>query len=638
MAPPQTSPQNTAPLPKAPTFPVDRRTESDPQRNRPIDPRTFNTKPLPVLSGSRFQLKKKSKGNTNSWTTRPPPRSTGFTEKSKGSAKKPSIWASAKSKFAAIQSLCCRLSQDGWLWELSAWTVSAVATIVIFVVLGIYDSHPLPRWPFSITMNALLSVLSTIAKATLLIPAMEALSQLKWIWFRHDRHNLSDIDKFDSASRGPWGSFLFLFSLGLRRLASLGALIIILSVAIDPVTQQVLAFPTQPSNSTIPYINYAESYVKAISLDSEPPQPAFSMKSAIYNGVYAGSTRLELGIPPSCATGNCTWPLFSSLAMCSECADITDTIQGCGEDKDGDCEATLPHGRNRIQPIDISSMNISITTNASQSAKYAKTNPAPVLTLTQMLNLGGKITASECILYYCIQTYNASVTNGDLTQKVVKTWHNTTGQHLDSTSIISVHNVSPVYQNSTLTPPADPDFNIRGDTTYTISGITVTAFSSYLATLFNGTVHRESLGSGIFSSDVIQALYTTPIADTMANLATSMTNNLFVDSGDPVVPRQAGASTSMETIVHVRWGWLALLPALVLLTLIFLLFAMLSTSRRHAPLWKSSPLALLFHGLEGEIPRESPKHETVSEMGLRAEKMVVNLAATPNGVKFALRI
>jgi hypothetical protein len=44
------------------------------------------------------------------------------------------------------------------------------------------------------------------------MPVGEGISQLKFLWFRKNR-TLADLENFDNASRGPWGSFLFIFQL-----------------------------------------------------------------------------------------------------------------------------------------------------------------------------------------------------------------------------------------------------------------------------------------------------------------------------------------------------------------------------------------------------------------------------------------
>lgn len=69
----------------------------------------------------------------------------------------------------------------------------------------------MPEWPHGITLNALISVLSTGMKATMGFILTECLAQLKWSWFRGG-NSLSDLALLDAASRGAAGAFIVLFS------------------------------------------------------------------------------------------------------------------------------------------------------------------------------------------------------------------------------------------------------------------------------------------------------------------------------------------------------------------------------------------------------------------------------------------
>lgn len=53
-----------------------------------------------------------------------------------------------------------------------------------------------------------------------------------------------------------------------------------------------------------------------------------------------------------------------------------------------------------------------------------------------------------------------------------------------------------------------------------------------------------------------------------------------------------------QTCLEVRWGWLALPAALVVLTLLFFIAMIIQTrpTGNRAQIWKSSPLALMYHG------------------------------------------
>jgi Protein of unknown function (DUF3176) len=73
-----------------------------------------------------------------------------------------------------------------------------------------YEGQTVPQWRFEITLNAMIAIFATIAKAALLNPVTQCIFQLKWTWFASRERHLLDFQTFDQASRGEWGSFIFL--------------------------------------------------------------------------------------------------------------------------------------------------------------------------------------------------------------------------------------------------------------------------------------------------------------------------------------------------------------------------------------------------------------------------------------------
>jgi len=102
-----------------------------------------------------------------------------------------------------------RLWQDTWMAELFSCLVALVALVMMVIVLAVYQGRPMPQWPRAISLNTLVAVFSAVLKAALMMPVGEGISQLKYLWFR-EMHPLIDLEDFDSASRGPLGSFLFM--------------------------------------------------------------------------------------------------------------------------------------------------------------------------------------------------------------------------------------------------------------------------------------------------------------------------------------------------------------------------------------------------------------------------------------------
>ncbi|PSN62448.1 hypothetical protein BS50DRAFT_502179 [Corynespora cassiicola Philippines] len=233
-----------------------------------------------------------------------------------------------------------------WMLEIISWLLGALCMGTIIVVLFLYGGKPVPKqWPLSITLNAYIAVLSRAASAALLLPVSEALGQLKWSWFQGSSKKMWHFELFDSASRGPWGSFLLLIRIRSTKLAALAAAITIFMMALDPFFQQVVRFSPrtvlQMQNSTIPKVIRYEPGVTlgftANALKTEIIYPNRDLTAAVdrfFNDfgvpqVQVGNgTRAE--VPLSCQTSNCTWESYETLGVCSECADIADMLDfGC---------------------------------------------------------------------------------------------------------------------------------------------------------------------------------------------------------------------------------------------------------------------------------------------------------------------
>ena len=75
-----------------------------------------------------------------------------------------------------------------------------------------------------------------------LVALGEGLGQLKWELLKK-RNSLQHFATFDTASHGPWGCILLMAELrGRKLLPTLGAVVSILALAIDPFIQQLVSY------------------------------------------------------------------------------------------------------------------------------------------------------------------------------------------------------------------------------------------------------------------------------------------------------------------------------------------------------------------------------------------------------------
>ncbi|KAF5966923.1 hypothetical protein FBULB1_11403 [Fusarium bulbicola] len=127
-----------------------------------------------------------------------------------------------------------------WRWELLQLLIASGLFAAICIVLYMYSGKELPEWKnLGITLNTLISIIATFFRASIAIISSEVLSQLKWEWLSGSFRPMSDIQMFDTATRGVVGSLRLLPAIALRQPLTLEAILIsFLSLGIGSFTQQ----------------------------------------------------------------------------------------------------------------------------------------------------------------------------------------------------------------------------------------------------------------------------------------------------------------------------------------------------------------------------------------------------------------
>lgn len=98
------------------------------------------------------------------------------------------------------------LFQSWWLELLALFFCLASFSGLLYLLFA-YDGKPISAWTqFPLSLNALVSILSGVSRASLAFVISMCLSQGKWNWTTADAQPLIDFERFDAASRGPWGS------------------------------------------------------------------------------------------------------------------------------------------------------------------------------------------------------------------------------------------------------------------------------------------------------------------------------------------------------------------------------------------------------------------------------------------------
>ncbi|KAL8777721.1 MAG: hypothetical protein Q9213_007736 [Squamulea squamosa] len=127
-------------------------------------------------------------------------------------------------------------NEDTWRLQTLAVVGSTLSIGAIAVLLAHYDTKPIFDWN-AVTLNAIVAVFSAVSKALLAFALSDCIGQSKRIWFSWQERHLKDLDSIDNASRGPLGSLKLMGQPMARSFISFGAVVVILSVAIDPFVQ-----------------------------------------------------------------------------------------------------------------------------------------------------------------------------------------------------------------------------------------------------------------------------------------------------------------------------------------------------------------------------------------------------------------
>lgn len=129
-----------------------------------------------------------------------------------------------------------------WLPEILSQIGGLLCLLGIVILLWRADGKPPPNLNLGLTLNTILAFLTSMAKVAFLIPIVEGLGQLKWIWFLSRKNRpLVDFQLFDEAAQGGIGGLKLLLSFkGFR--ASLGALVMLSGLFTSTLTQQAISY------------------------------------------------------------------------------------------------------------------------------------------------------------------------------------------------------------------------------------------------------------------------------------------------------------------------------------------------------------------------------------------------------------
>ncbi|KAI0438197.1 hypothetical protein F4803DRAFT_555271 [Xylaria telfairii] len=125
-----------------------------------------------------------------------------------------------------------------WIPDTAALIASTLLVVALATVLAVNNGKPIFFW-YKVTLNTIVSLLSTASKASLLLAVEDLISQWNSILFKAPRP-LIDFECIDLASRGPFGSLVLVFCCRGMTYIYLRTVVVLSGLAMDPFAQQLV--------------------------------------------------------------------------------------------------------------------------------------------------------------------------------------------------------------------------------------------------------------------------------------------------------------------------------------------------------------------------------------------------------------
>ncbi|KAL0935998.1 uncharacterized protein CTRU02_208213 [Colletotrichum truncatum] len=485
-----------------------------------------------------------------------------------------------------------------WLPEL-IWCLISIASVVgLAILLNQFHEKRLPEWPLGLTLNTVVALLATFARAAFIVPVSESLSQLKWLWFRKERP-LRDFQDFDAATRGPWGSLMLMKTTKGWSPSLISTVVFITAILTSTLTQSTVTYPTRlaPIASRPVLPRAVKFYTNTANLLYDPTSD-LKHDTSIYTGLsYNYDTEFPFE-PPRCPTTECRWETFSTLGICAKTWNITNLLNvtyGKGKESKMLKLASLPNGA--YANLSMPNMGM-VSLSSGMKSLYVEPEDSTTDAVSQFQIIyslyGGGIGAMEANFYFCVQRYNVSVHENIVTRELIDA---TADAEYD---LFPMPNHPAPVNLTGLKVPGEPG------TKYPYGGKGMSALQSSLASTPNGSysqlsgsaLERGRAPSRYFSmiSDAYkkangsaESVVEGAIWNITNNIARSLTNSLSDD-----LTNVTGEALITETYVHVRWEWLAFISSQIALSILLLAIAIIQGRKAGLGVVKSSTLPAFF--------------------------------------------
>lgn len=369
------------------------------------------------------------------------------------------------------------------LWKCEIFNcVLAIGMLgLMYGILRRYNGQRIPDWGSAINLSTLIALMATLLRTMLVFVVAEIIGQAKWQYFAGDgrptedppMRRLIETSRFNDASQGLLGAVKILPTIVRDPATLLAVIVMFVSLGTGSFVQQAIQtqscqFPVDSANASLPIsrnLTAGKGSGNSLFGPLDVPNVLAALSSAL------APDNEEIGFPISvwCPTGNCTFQnpiggLYSTLGVCSSCADTSSLITSTGwilteeegiksNDPQSSYDAvtpnrayftanhTLPNGMSVRASYDnfTSYQSTEALVSASSElgldwtgdlvgpemkalSQWAFVN-VTILTSNWLPTSSGycDYVAATCTLYPCLRSYKSSVTSGKLDEVLVNT-------------------------------------------------------------------------------------------------------------------------------------------------------------------------------------------------------------------------
>lgn len=317
------------------------------------------------------------------------------------------------------------------------------------------------------------------------------------------------------------------------------------------------------------------------------------MKSAVFYGLSQPDSLISQQTQRSCSSGNCTWDTFTSLAVCSGCNDLTNKIENVNPDEyplaaylglsnaltveQAVTQYRLPNGLSGDGSIQMTAYG---TSNETESVSF--TSHDTLIWSMTMMNFTVKeeptasvsVSAIECGLWYCVNSYKSAVKDGNLTVTIES-----------APSKRKPGSWRPFNEPMNWRPEVDPPPIIYNRTSrhisrmdlqlgegFNLSQAAIYSISDFMYATFATRIRKKGINAWAqhlvnpniytYKPAAMQMLYNSQdLEATFASLAKSMTNNIRRNSDNNTVAY--GKEGKYMVLIRIR-GWFLMLPVILI--------------------------------------------------------------------------